>query len=65
MGVYREVSLGEKGFRKIFEPANVITASKCGKIIVTHKLESGRWNCYADGELPIAWMPLPMHPEAA
>lgn len=43
----------------------ILTASKCGKVIVSDWLEKeGRWNCYSKGSGPIAWMALPIHPEA-
>ena len=39
-----------------------IIASKCGKVLISHKLKTGRWNCLATDELPIAWQKIPPHP---
>lgn len=43
----------------------VITASHCGKVIISRWVEEGeRWNMYAKDVPPIAWQPYPEHPTA-
>ena len=46
-----------------FVPDTVILASKCGKVTTSHFIPAEqRWNMFAAGEQPVAWMPWPTHP---
>lgn len=41
----------------------VLTASQCGKVIVSYWIpEAKRWNRYTKDVPPIAWQPFPTHP---
>lgn len=65
-GKYKTVSFVKEGkliSREVFQPENVITASKCGRVIVSQWLdEEKRWSMYGVNELPIAWQDYPRHP---
>lgn len=46
-----------------FEPAQVILASKCGKVTRSYWVpEEDRWCFFSTGEHPVAWMLWPAHP---
>lgn len=48
---------------EVFEPAEVILATKCGKVTKSRWLpEENRWLMLAAGEQPIAWQDWPTHP---
>lgn len=59
-GTYRVIPAGPdgKGARKVFERAEIIAASPCGVVCVTYFIpDEKRWNMFAAGVQPIAWMP--------
>lgn len=64
--IIKEIVADPRGYkyeRESFTPVRVQTATKCGKVIVTHYLpKEQRWNCYGQNEAPIAWAPLLKHP---
>jgi len=52
-----------KNEAEVYKHEKILTASKCGKIIVSCWLpKSKRWEFYSKDSPPIAWMPMPCHP---
>lgn len=48
---------------RVYEPDIILAASKCGKVMKSYFIpKENRWCMFASGELPIAWMPYPKHP---
>ena len=44
--------------RKLADPDWIIAASKCGVVCLSYWIDDEkRWNMFAQGEQPIAWMP--------
>lgn len=54
--------LGKVITLKKFVPVPCLVATKCGLVIPSKKLESGRWNFLAEKEQPIAWASYLAHP---
>jgi len=62
LGIVR-VYKGKEVTKEEFFPSKIITASKCGKVIVSYWIpKEKRWCMYKKGELPIAWQSYPAHP---
>ncbi len=56
---------GKPRKRDVFNHEKVITASECGKVIVSKWLpDQQRWEGYKKDEQPIAWQDYPRHPSA-
>jgi hypothetical protein len=59
-GSYRIISAGGKAnaTRRVFEPADIIVAGRCGTVTVAHWLDDQkRFNMFTAEHPPIAWMP--------
>ena len=53
------VTKGKKMNVSRLEPVWFWVQTKCGKVMQSYRMESGRFHGLATGELPIAWMPNP------
>jgi len=58
-GRYRVVPSGDgKATRRVFEPAKIIVAGRCGTVTVAHWMDDQKcWNMFTAEVPPIAWMP--------
>ena len=57
-GHYDVVPSGGTSTRKVFRPERIITAGADGQVAVAYWMpDQQRWNMFARGEQPIAWMP--------
>ena len=53
-----------EGDTRVFEPAPVILATKCGKVVKSHYLpDEKRWEFLSKNEQPVAWTAWPVHPD--
>lgn len=65
--VYQHKSQKDKTVeRDVFVPELIIAASKSDRVVTASRWlpNESRWNMFAKGEEPLAWMPWPTHPES-
>ena len=57
---------GKTVSREVFVSVPIILAARDGGIVTTSRWlpDAGRWNMFASGEEPLAWMEWPKHPSA-
>nr|WP_312970701.1 hypothetical protein [Brucella intermedia] len=58
---------GKEVVSRDYRHDKIIAATDCGNVIITWWLpqigqDGGRWNFFCKGQVPVAWMPYPKHP---